>query len=47
MRKPMFDWSNPKDLDSLINTDKIAEIVANPDEPQNAEVLRIIEKLPE
>lgn len=43
----MFDWNNPKDLDSLINSAAIDEIVANPDKPENAEVLRIIEKLPE
>jgi hypothetical protein len=40
-----FDWSNPKDLDSLFNSERIDEIVANPDEPQNAEVLRIINKM--
>lgn len=42
----MFDWSNPKDLDSLFNQERIDEIVANPDEPQNAEVLAIINKMP-
>jgi hypothetical protein len=40
-----FDWNNPKDLDSLFNSEQIDEIVANPDEPQNAEVLRIINKM--
>jgi len=40
-----FDWNNPKDLDSLFNSERIDEIVANPDEPQNAEVLRIINKM--
>lgn len=42
----MFDWTNPKDLDSLINTDRIAEMVANPDEPGNAQALAIINKMP-
>jgi hypothetical protein len=41
-----FDWTNPKDLDSLINTDRIADMVANPDNPGNAEALRIINKMP-
>jgi hypothetical protein len=40
-----FDWNNPKDLDSLFNSERIDEIVANPDEPMNAEVLRIINKM--
>ena len=42
-----FDWNNPEDLDSLINFDKVDEILANPDKPENAEILAIIEKLPE
>ena len=41
----MFDWTNPKDLDSLINTDRIADMVANPDNPINAEALAIINKM--
>jgi hypothetical protein len=41
----LFDWNNPKDLDSLFNSERIDEIVANPNEPQNAEVLRIINKM--
>ena len=42
-----LDWNNPKDLDSLINMDAVDKVLADPDKPENAELLRIIEKLPE